>query len=408
MKIEFSRRQWRIFLGCFLAYTSAYITRLNLPAALSSLMSDVGLTGTQGGLLQTMFALVYACGQFVNGAVVDRISARRHIVTGLVLSGICNLFFASATQYWMLAALWVLNGAAQSMIWTPVVKMMATWFKGRRRSQVSFGMVLALIAGNLFAWAISGFMASAVSWRWSFVIPAVWTMIAAGLSRVILIDQPEPGEELGEEQDIQKASGTSGTMPFRTMLLSTGLIPLLICCIGNGFVRDGIITWAPTIIVRLNSAASVNPTLISLMIPLLNLIGVLMAGKTYSRFRGNARRTVSCLMVLSAVLAILLIPSLRSVFACALLLGLCCSAAYGINPMLTTFIPMEYERAGRVGVVAGMMDAFIYVGSALAGVVTGAVSDAAGWKPVFAIWCAAAILAGAAGWISLRGLRKLD
>ena len=408
MKIEFSRRQWRIFLGCFLAYTSAYITRLNLPAALSSLMSDVGLTGTQGGLLQTMFALVYACGQFVNGAVVDRISARRHIVTGLVLSGICNLFFASATQYWMLASLWVLNGAAQSMIWTPVVKMMATWFKGRRRSQVSFGMVLALIAGNLFAWAISGFMASAVSWRWSFAIPAVWTMIAAGLSRVILIDQPEPGEELGEERDIQKASGTSGTMPFGTMLLSTGLIPLLICCIGNGFVRDGIITWAPTIIVRLNSAASVNPTLISLMIPLLNLIGVLMAGKTYSRFRGNARRTVSCLMVLSAVLAILLIPSLRSVFACALLLGLCCSAAYGINPMLTTFIPMEYERAGRVGVVAGMMDAFIYVGSALAGVVTGAVSDAAGWKPVFAIWCAAAILAGAAGWISLRGLRKLD
>ena len=68
---------------------------------------------------------------------------------------------------------------------------------------------------------------------------------------------------------------------------------------------------------------------------------------------------------------------------------------------------MEYERAGRVGLVAGMSDCFIYLGSALAGVVTGAISDAAGWPVVFTLWCAVALASMAFAFFSLRGGRWL-
>ena len=145
-RIEFTRRQWRIFIGCSLSYFSAYLARLNLSAALGSLMAEMRLTGAQGGFLQTVFAFVYALGQFVNGAIVDRVSARRYILLGLILTGLFNLLFGLATEYWMLVLLWALNGAAQSMLWTPLVKLMAAWFRGRRRSQVSFGITVMLIA----------------------------------------------------------------------------------------------------------------------------------------------------------------------------------------------------------------------------------------------------------------------
>ena len=192
------------------------------------------------------------------------------------------------------------------------------------------------------------------------------------------------------------------------MLLTTGLVQILICCVGNGFVRDGIITWAPTIIARLNGKGALNPTFVSLIIPALNLFGVLLARKTYDAFRGNSRRGTGVLMLMSAALAFMLIPASGSVFACALALGLCCSSTYGVNPLLTTIIPMEYEGAGRVGLVAGMMDAFIYVGSALAGVLTGVVSDAVGWHPVFILWGATSAAACAAGLMSVRGARRLE
>ena len=191
------------------------------------------------------------------------------------------------------------------------------------------------------------------------------------------------------------------------MLKYSGLVFILVCCIGNGFVRDGITTWAPTIIDGLSGSETLNPTLTSLLIPVLNLMGVLLAKKVYRLFGGDARRSVGYLMLTSAALALLLIPAMKSAIVCALLLGLCCSATYGINPMLTTFIPMGYEQGRRVSLVAGMMDSFIYVGSSLAGVITGAIRDSAGWTPVFILWCGVAVMAFILALASTRGAKWL-
>ena len=120
------------------------------------------------------------------------------------------------------------------------------------------------------------------------------------------------------------------------------------------------------------------------------------------------KRCTAYLMGVSAVLALSLRFASGTMVSCALVLGLCCSATYGINPMLTTIIPMEYERAGRVGLVAGMSDCFIYLGSSLAGVVTGAISDAAGWPVVFVMWCAVALMSMAFAFLSMRGGKRLE
>ena len=160
MKDRFSPNQNRIWIGCFIGYTAAYVARLNLSAALGRLMADLALTDAQGGMFQTLFAIVYAAGQLVNGALVDRISPRRYITAGLVLSGLCNLLFAVVGDYRLMLPLWALNGAAQSMLWTPIVRLIAVWFKGERRTRVSFGMSMTLVLGNVAAWAISGLLAA--------------------------------------------------------------------------------------------------------------------------------------------------------------------------------------------------------------------------------------------------------
>ena len=408
MNARYTKNQRRIWLGCFISYAAAYVARLNMGAALGSLIGSLGLTDAQGGLFQTVFALVYAAGQMVNGSIVDRISARRYVVAGLLLSGACNLLFGLAHGYWALVVIWGLNGAAQSMLWTPIVKLIAVWFKGARRSRASFGMSMTLVLGNVSAWAISGLLASLVNWRLSFIIPAAVVAAAAALAIALLRDEPEPGEDLGEERVVQRASRERRAMPLGEMLRTTGLVMILFCCVFNGFVRDGIITWGPTIIASLNGGQGMGSTLSSLLIPLLNLMGVLLARRVYRLFGDNGRRSVACLMGASAALALSLHAAGGAMVSCALVLGLCCSATYGINPMLTQLSPMEYEAAGRVGLVAGMSDCFIYLGSALAGVVTGAISDAAGWPVVFTMWCAVALGSMAFALLSVRGGRRLE
>ena len=46
----FTKAQWRIFFGCFVAYAGAYVARLNLSAALPGMLADMNLTDAQGAI----------------------------------------------------------------------------------------------------------------------------------------------------------------------------------------------------------------------------------------------------------------------------------------------------------------------------------------------------------------------
>ena len=48
MNVKFTAAQRRIFIACFLSYACAYIGRLNLSAALNSVIGDMNLTDAQG------------------------------------------------------------------------------------------------------------------------------------------------------------------------------------------------------------------------------------------------------------------------------------------------------------------------------------------------------------------------
>ena len=68
--MKFSATQRRITTGIVLAYTCAYLCRLNLSAALGGITEAMQISDTQAGTLQTAFAIVYAAGQLINGAIV--------------------------------------------------------------------------------------------------------------------------------------------------------------------------------------------------------------------------------------------------------------------------------------------------------------------------------------------------
>lgn len=113
MKEKFTSGQRKTLLLCFLCYSAAYTGRLNLSAALPGLRDGMALTAAQAGMFQTVFALIYAIGQIVNGARADHTSIRRSIGTGLILSAVCNVLLAASDNYVLMMALWALNGAAQ-------------------------------------------------------------------------------------------------------------------------------------------------------------------------------------------------------------------------------------------------------------------------------------------------------
>lgn len=400
---DFTPVQRKVFVGCFVVYAGAYVARLNLAAALPALMEAFSLSSAQGGLIQTMFSLMYATGQLVNGAIVDRISAKRYIVTGLIASAACNLLFGMAGAYWQLLVLWALNGVAQSMLWTPVVKLLAGWFNPEQRRHASMWVAFSALGGHFVAWAISGYMAQLFTWRLSFVLPGLVQLIFMGIALWLLSDPP------GELVTAARGDRRVKAMPVRQMVFGTGLWLVLICCAASGFVRDGVMTWGPSILMTLQvGTGRLSATAISLVIPVINLLGVLLGQVCLRRSAGNVRGIVAALMGVSTVACLLLVVFMGgNLLAYALLLGACCALMYGVNPLETVVLPMDYARFGRVGLAAGMIDSFVYLGAAFVSVFAGFMQERAGLSMMFVSWGIAAAIGSVAMLLSVRGARAM-
>lgn len=387
-----SAEQKRLLAGCLAAYLLAYTGRLNLSAALPAISETLVLSATQAGLFQTVFAVVYATGQFVNGMVADRVSPRGYMAAGLLGSAACNLGIALAGSYGALLALWALNGAFQSMLWTPIMRLLARDFEGEQLPRACSVMVFAPIVGNLLAWALAGLAVNALTWEWAFAMPAA-LMAAASLAALKLV----PGGGTGSRQPGEH----KGFLDAGTLFWRSGFIGVLVCCVAVGFVRDGVIVWTPTI---LQQQAGGRSVLAQLLVPAINLVSVALGGLLMRRYGARPRAIVTLMMLAVAGMCALLSDLFAAgALALSLMLGFCCMLIYALNPTLVSLVPMQYAGVGRVGLTAGLIDSCIYVGSGLAGALGGALRGALGEQALFIAWVAFALAgAGAMLWAHRR------
>lgn len=394
---HFTGRQLRVIAACFLAYFCAYIGRLNMSATLGHVIEAMRVDEALGGTLQTVFAIVYAGGQFVFGAMVDRVRPRILLSVGLIGSAICNLAFSFSGAFGLMIAVWALNGLFQSMLWTPIVRTLAESFEGKKRMKASFVMSFTLACGHIAAWGLASLLSMYVGWRNAYRIPAAILFLACVGTNLIL---PGDAGNAVRAARTDSEANADGKLPIGGML-KTGLAFLFVGCIANGFIRDGVITWAPTII-------GSKESLFSLIIPVINMVGILGGATAVRRFKGGTRVLFGCMMAACLLPALILMVCGSSVLLTATFLGVMSAILYGSNTLITTIIPMEYTDCGRVGLVAGLVDALIYVGSALAGTMTGWLHETTGaWTSVYLIWACVAVVGAVCSILSARGARRL-
>ena len=393
MKPSFSSAQKKLLITCLAVYTSAYFCRLNLSAALSGVMAAFSLSMAQGGMLQTVFAACYAAGQMINGTIVDRVNPVRHLLMGIAGTAVCNLVMGCASSYPVLLSVWALSALFQSMMWTPIVRLIAIHVRQETlRVRAQGVLAMTLVLGHFGAWAISGFLAGYVSWRYSFIVPALIALAAALMGRCILAPFGTKSACDGMKREEKKA----GRQPAGTprMFLSSGFFFVLGCCLLYGFVRDGVITWTPTMLGRISGAGDASSAAFTLILPAINFFGVLLGFRL--RLSGIRPHAVVWMMMLFAAFCCAALLGVQGIFLTAVLLGFVCAAMYGANTMLTALIPMEYDRVGRTGMTAGMIDSAIYLGGAFSGVMGGVIYEYAGAPMLYGSWIAASALAAAA------------
>ena len=119
------KRMKALCLLCCLVYCVSYLTRLNYAVCMVEIQAVLQIGKHIAGLPVTASFLSYGAGQIICGFLGDRHELRKMIFTGLIGSALCNLLAVLLTRMEVLVPAWFANGFFQSMLWPPMVRIMA-------------------------------------------------------------------------------------------------------------------------------------------------------------------------------------------------------------------------------------------------------------------------------------------
>ena len=140
MKIS-NRVRSAVCVLLYISYTAIYMARLNLSMSSDALTGAGILTDVEYGILGGAFLVVYALGRLFNGWLSDRLPPRTMICAGLLLSGAANIVFSALPPFSGMLVLWSLNAFAQSMLWSPILRVVAAMYDGERAGKITSLMV---------------------------------------------------------------------------------------------------------------------------------------------------------------------------------------------------------------------------------------------------------------------------
>ena len=382
---RYTKTELSLLIACFFAYTAAYISRCNLAPSLDAIAKTFNVSAAQVGLLPTCFALPYAAGQVFSGFLADRQPSPRLMLIGLLGSALINVTFSFCPYFPMLIVLWLLNGMLQSLIWTPIVRIVAVHFRDSVRDNAAFFISLTLIFGYLIAWGLSGILTSMFSWRIAFLTSGLVTATVAipsilSMKRLPVDFRARPDAEAPAAQ-----------APV-SRLLHTNLPLLLIACFANGYVRDGITNWVTKLLMDTQGIDLSSAVGFILIIPAVNFLAIHLGKLVYKRSGNDFYLSSGIMFSVAAALCLLLTGAVNNMFACVAVILASSAVTNGINPILVTIMPMMFRSLNRVALAAGLIDAMIYVGSSFSGSFVGFLSDRFGWTAVFVSWAALSLI----------------
>ena len=387
-----------------LLYTSYYLCRYNLSLANKPMSDELSFTKAQMGTIITSALLAYACGQAINGLLVDKFGGKRAMLIGATGTVLMNLAFGAAS-FWGLLGLFVvlrsIDGYMQAFGASGFVKINAAWFSQKERGTFAgiFGFMINLGRFFIFTFGpafLAGFIflgmwhVPPLHWRWLFWIPAG---IATGVAIAFYFLVKDTPEEAGfhgvhkHEPDHQEVNVRTEVIVVLRRILANPNIWFFACAYAcTGAVRQSIDQWFPRYMMEVHHVAMNSPQLkwLGFLIPFTASLGSVIAGWISDHVFHGRRAPVACALYgleavmaliaaqVAAIAAALQVSVVNATIAFFVLLSLTANATHSIMGPAAS---MDIGGRKMAGFAHGLIDAFQYLGGALAGVLLGALID---------------------------------
>jgi MFS transporter, YNFM family, putative membrane transport protein len=359
-----------IYLCGIFAFLNLYSTQPLLPMLTKLFHASkaaVGLTISSSTLAVALAAPIL-------GAVTERLSRRRVIITSILVLAIPTLLAATSTNLHALILWRFLQGLALPGIFATVITYVGEEWRHESIALIMSLYVSATACGGFLGRFLTGLVADTIGWRWSFVLLGLLTLLGAAfiarwLPPSAARPQPYPAET--------SHSLWIALRHFRNpRLLATFAVGF-----GILFTLVATFTWSTFYLADPPFRLSTLALSYLFAIYLVGLVVTPFGGYLVTRIgmrRGIALAIGLCLIgeafTLSHHLWIVIVPGL----------GLLCTGVFIAQSTSTSFLRMAAPAGSRAS-AAGLYLFCYYIGGTLAGVAPGYMWHLGGWPACVAL-----------------------
>lgn len=367
-----------IFL-CWAAYTAAYVARLNYNASMVEILSQLGTTKQAAGTVSSFFFFAYGAGQLINGLLSKRYNTRYSVALALSASSVINFSMTFCGGIDTMKYLWLFNGVFQSILWSSLIKTLSDNLADSKLSKAVMVMSTTVASGTFASYGLAALFSylkldwTVIFYVASILVGAVAVLWFVGMS-VVKKDKDE-----GTTTEIREKSKLSLKPVF---IIS--VIVILISAVTNGFIKDGITTWVPSILKEEFGVPSSLSIIVTLLLPVLSIFGTSIVNKLHKKQKDeNALNGIFYFVTIILTVLIILTLNLKSVPLTLILFGGIACLMSAVNNVITSVVPLYSRDKIDSGFSAGLLNTFCYIGSTLATSMLGKIADTKGWNDVF-------------------------
>ncbi len=380
-----------------------YLDRYVLSAVLEGIRSDLGFDDAQGGLLGSVFMIVYTVAAPIGGILGDRWNRNRMAAVGVGLWSLATIGSGLAESYESLLGMRALIGVGEAGYATVAPAIIADLFKPSQRGRKLSIFYLAIPMGSALGYLLGGAVGEAYGWRAAFFVAGTPGLLFALVA--FFLPHPQRGA-MDEGESVAPVPLLEGVRRvFRTPAWRVNTVGMTLMTFSMG----GIAFWMPTFLIREQGMDEATGNLIfggiTVVAGLLaTIIGGTLGDRAFSKRQGGYFSVSGMGLLLGApfALAMPLMPNTTSVFVCVFFAEFFLFLNTGpLNAALVACVPSSLRaRSMAINVF------FIHLlGDALSPTLIGLVSEHQGLTFAVAL---TSIPIAIGGVVLLRGARTVD
>ncbi len=362
---------------CIISYMLSYYMRNILSVTTPEMLENGDFTKEFIAAMSSVYMIVYASGQLVNGIIGDIIKPRYMVFSGFFLAGLALLGFPfaqiPAEQLCSFAAL----GFGFSMLRGPMVKLIS-----ENTAPSHARMCCVLLSVTCYTGPfIAGLFVLFLKWKSVFIISGIISCILAVCSFVALTGLEKSGI-IKPLEKVKKETQKSGILSvFR---LDNFIVYMLISMVSE-ISGTAISFWLPTYMSEYLGFPSNVAGVVCSVISLIKSTGPFLCLILFRFFRNDDMHMIRVMFVMSALLFILMsfisnvwINMTLLLFA---LMATCCASGV----MWSIYIP-SLGKSGKVSSANGILDCSGYAAAAAATTGFAYVMQMSGWTGTILLW----------------------